>query len=376
MSSPISPASHVSPTVSPALASSPASQAQPALRPDLRLDLSAVPVGSIHAGTPQYTPATATSAGSQSPSSPSSVGSLPTPSDTFMTPIYPTTNSFHMPLKSHAPPSYCANSLQRSQGPAPLPFPIVRKLSIASSASSSSESPTSPGSPGMEPDASYRFPPLPAHTPASGVVRSQSSSSYRIVHPSVGPAATIAAGGRVTISHPYARLHAKNHDSGGTSKRRRMWSHALEKSVFTPHELSTVGAPHRRTIYTASMEAHVDGLHAQLLEYALFPVPFEQLEAYRGLNSKTAKSMVAGLQKDMNDMKVKLLELQRVNHTLRSCTTAFNKLHEYAPSYASSAPGASNSGRLPVMGRTPPRRHSLGTSEYPYSGAFGGTCAR
>lgn len=29
---------------------------------------------------------------------------------------------------------------------------------------------------------------------------------------------------------------------------------------------STLGAPHRRTIYLASLEAHIDKLHAQLLE--------------------------------------------------------------------------------------------------------------
>lgn len=52
---------------------------------------------------------------------------------------------------------------------------------------------------------------------------------------------------------------------------------------------STIGAPQRRTIYTASMESHVDALHAQLLEYALYPVPLEKLEPYRGLHSKTAK---------------------------------------------------------------------------------------
>lgn len=50
-----------------------------------------------------------------------------------------------------------------------------------------------------------------------------------------------------------------------------------------------MGAPHRRTIYTASLEAHIDRLHAQLLGYALFPVPFEKLDSFRGLNTKTAK---------------------------------------------------------------------------------------
>lgn len=52
---------------------------------------------------------------------------------------------------------------------------------------------------------------------------------------------------------------------------------------------STMGAPHRRTIYIASLEAHIDRLHNQLLGIGLYPIPFERLEPYRGLNSKTAK---------------------------------------------------------------------------------------
>ena len=52
---------------------------------------------------------------------------------------------------------------------------------------------------------------------------------------------------------------------------------------------STMGAPHRRTIYTASLEAHVDRLHDQLASYAWAPVPPQKLEQYRGLNAKTAK---------------------------------------------------------------------------------------
>ena len=111
---------------------------------------------------------------------------------------------------------------------------------------------------------------------------------------------------RGTIAHPYARLYSKKQGAG---KRRKMWNHALEKMLFTPQEMyvtlrslwfdcikhllfapsSTMGAPHRRTIYTASLEAHVDRLHEQLLSISLFPVPFEKLEPYRGLNSKTAK---------------------------------------------------------------------------------------
>jgi hypothetical protein len=38
---------------------------------------------------------------------------------------------------------------------------------------------------------------------------------------------------RVNIAHPYARLYAKKE---GT-KRRKIWNHALEKSLFSPHEL-------------------------------------------------------------------------------------------------------------------------------------------
>ena len=38
---------------------------------------------------------------------------------------------------------------------------------------------------------------------------------------------------RITIAHPYARLYAKKDGS----KRRKIWNHALEKSLFSPHEL-------------------------------------------------------------------------------------------------------------------------------------------
>ncbi|KAI0734549.1 hypothetical protein C8Q72DRAFT_791843 [Fomitopsis betulina] len=100
-------------------------------------------------------------------------------------------------------------------------------------------------------------------------------------------------------SHPYARIYTRKEGA----KRRKMWNHAHEKSLFTPQEM--------RTIYTASLEAHIDRLHAQLLGYALFPVPFEKLDSFRGLNTKTAKSMVAGLHRDANDLRVKRLELER-----------------------------------------------------------------
>ncbi|KAI0304879.1 hypothetical protein BC826DRAFT_978739 [Russula brevipes] len=121
---------------------------------------------------------------------------------------------------------------------------------------------------------------------------------------------------QIVIAHPYARLYAKKNATG--AKRRKIWNHALEKSVFSAHEIATMGAPHRRTIYIATLEAHIDCLHSQLLAIGLYPVPFERLEPFKGLNCKTAKSMVAGLQHDASHVKMKLLELERANHGLRN----------------------------------------------------------
>ncbi|KAH9847361.1 hypothetical protein C2E23DRAFT_742065 [Lenzites betulinus] len=113
---------------------------------------------------------------------------------------------------------------------------------------------------------------------------------------------------RGSIPHPYARLESKKQGAG---KRRKMWNHALEKMLFTPQEISTMGAPHRRTIYTASLEAHVDLLHEQFMSLPDFPVRPEQLEPYIGLNSKTAKSMVSGLHHDATELKLKIREVER-----------------------------------------------------------------
>jgi len=78
-----------------------------------------------------------------------------------------------------------------------------------------------------------------------------------------------------------------------------------------------MGAPHRRTIYIASLEAHIDSLHAQMISLGFFPVDYEKLEPFKGLNSKTAKSMVSGLQHDVSHTRLKLLELDRANENLR-----------------------------------------------------------
>ncbi|KAI6007356.1 hypothetical protein EDD15DRAFT_49830 [Pisolithus albus] len=132
-------------------------------------------------------------------------------------------------------------------------------------------------------------------------------------HPKLCPRDSSRSAARITIAHPYARLYAKKDNT----KRRKIWNHVLEKQLFSPQELSTMGAPHRRTIYTASLEAHIDRLHNQLLSIGLYPIPFDRLEPYRGLNTKTAKSMVSGLQHDATQSKLKLLELERSNTNLR-----------------------------------------------------------
>ncbi|EGO24949.1 hypothetical protein SERLADRAFT_408728 [Serpula lacrymans var. lacrymans S7.9] len=144
----------------------------------------------------------------------------------------------------------------------------------------------------------------PSRAPSYSSQSSQSSS---------GNPRSMRRSSKLTISHPYARLYARK----DVTKRRKIWNHVLEKSLFSPHELSTLGAPHRRTIYIASLEAHIDRLHSQLLSYELYPIPFDKLEPYKGLNSKTAKSMVSGLQHDATHTKLKLLELQRSNNHLR-----------------------------------------------------------
>ena len=94
-------------------------------------------------------------------------------------------------------------------------------------------------------------------------------------------------------------------------------------------------AQDRRKIYVSSLEAHVDALHAQLLERKLYPVSFERLEKIHGLRSKTVvvsecfglacearvadrlpisasiQSMIGGIGHDVQKIKVRLEELHR-----------------------------------------------------------------
>ncbi|KAF5390281.1 hypothetical protein D9757_002870 [Collybiopsis confluens] len=132
-----------------------------------------------------------------------------------------------------------------------------------------------------------------------------------------------SASSRLNVAHPYARLYAKREVE---KPRRKMWNHALEKDIFHPYEIAALGAPHRRTIYLASLEAHIDRLHVELLRLGFWPVSFDQVDAFKGLNSKTAKSMIAGLQHEASNLNMKLLELKRANEGLEK---NLNSLRNY-----------------------------------------------
>lgn len=178
------------------------------------------------------------------------------------------------------------------------------------------------------PDSDYRFPPP---TPQYG----RSTSSRPHVRSLVSPASPVArpsAGtSRADVGHPYARLYTRRE----STKRRKIWNHAHEKALFTPQEISTIGAPQRRTTYTASLEAHVDRLHEQLMRLSLYPVPYESINPFCGLNCKTAKSMVAGLHQDAADLKLKRLELSRASQALRDMLYSQNSNnHTMLPMHA------------------------------------------
>ncbi|KZT75193.1 hypothetical protein DAEQUDRAFT_761137 [Daedalea quercina L-15889] len=183
--------------------------------------------------------------------------------------------------------------------PTLLPMP-----SLAAGPSSMSASSSESDAAKSRPEDDHHFP--SSHSQA-GPSRTRTKAASMSLSPSLDQTTSFDP------AHPYARLYTRKEGA----KRRKMWNHALEKSLFTPQEISTMGAPNRRTIYIASLEAHTDRLHAQLLNYALFPVPFEKLENFRGLNTKTAKSMVAGLYRDAAELRMKRLELERAMHSLR-----------------------------------------------------------
>jgi hypothetical protein len=53
--------------------------------------------------------------------------------------------------------------------------------------------------------------------------------------PGVSTSCSSRSPSQIVIAHPYARLYAKKNATG--AKRRKIWNHALEKSVFSAHEM-------------------------------------------------------------------------------------------------------------------------------------------
>ncbi|KAJ6604721.1 hypothetical protein DFH09DRAFT_319440 [Mycena vulgaris] len=126
--------------------------------------------------------------------------------------------------------------------------------------------------------------------------------------------------------HPYEQGNEKRRHKDKTP--RRIWNHALEKPLFNQLELTILGQTQRRPIYIASLEAHIDRLHAQLsgLGPQFYPVAEKELESLKGLNMKTCKGMVAGLQNDISHARERLLELQRSNEELEAAVRATNSV--------------------------------------------------
>ena len=65
------------------------------------------------------------------------------------------------------------------------------------------------------------------------VYYNNSNSTINVTLPVPLPQPTTTCRPSLQISHPYARLFAKKDEV----KRRKIWNHALEKSIFTPYEL-------------------------------------------------------------------------------------------------------------------------------------------
>ncbi|KAJ6519896.1 hypothetical protein C8R45DRAFT_39956 [Mycena sanguinolenta] len=120
---------------------------------------------------------------------------------------------------------------------------------------------------------------------------------------------------------PYERANGKKRKTTPKSSR-KIWSHAFEKSLFNVMELTNMGVTHRRPIYVASLEAHIDRLHIQLrgLGMQFFPVTSEELGSaqLKGLHATTCKGMVSSLHHDIMQAHGRLLELQRANERLEA----------------------------------------------------------
>jgi len=127
--------------------------------------------------------------------------------------------------------------------PGQLYFPV--SVAFPSSASASTSSASSPsGSPpvahSMYQSDAYPPPDIALHAPFG--TKRHSSRHSTISFPKSGIEIPLAAplddhpDSRITIPHPYARLHAKK----DSSKHRKIWNHVLEKQLFSPQELSVL----------------------------------------------------------------------------------------------------------------------------------------
>ncbi|KAJ3927022.1 MAG: hypothetical protein NXY57DRAFT_664799 [Lentinula lateritia] len=148
--------------------------------------------------------------------------------------------------------------------------------------------------------------PLPPPSAANSVVPSHQKNSRK--------ASTV---------HPYAHSSAKNKEY----KRRRQWHHVFDRSLFNALEFSNTSARLRRTIYLASLEAHVDGLHAQLSSLGYPLVSPEPMEAHKDLHGKTAKKLIVRLQYNTSRTTLRLLELQRANEQLERLLSSPSSSH-------------------------------------------------
>ncbi|KAK0460998.1 uncharacterized protein EV420DRAFT_1529631 [Desarmillaria tabescens] len=119
--------------------------------------------------------------------------------------------------------------------------------------------------------------------------------------------------------HPYPVIEAR--------KRRKAWSHVFEKAIFTSEEISNESAPRRRKVYVSSLEAHIDALHDQLLQMGLWPVSTKELERHKGLNSKTAKSMVAMYHHKVVLMQIKISQYEKMNQHHAQQNLALRESH-------------------------------------------------
>ena len=142
------------------------------------------------------------------------------------------TSACPCPSFSHSPSAMAASTnvqlsiqIQRSLQARAHPFDsaLVQQTSPSPTTSDFSEASVSlsPGPPveSFGPPAPSLLPPPDVQSHFSGISTSCPSRS-----PS-----------QIVIAHPYARLYAKKNATG--AKRRKIWNHALEKSVFSAHEM-------------------------------------------------------------------------------------------------------------------------------------------